>query len=74
MGILKRLKFVFTHKTDIESLLKKEQQAREEIEFNEQRYHLNLCLKHQQERNRSHFSEANCDYCKLLNAITLNNN
>jgi hypothetical protein len=30
------------------------------------KYHLNLCVKHQQERNHCHYSEGNCHYCKLL--------
>lgn len=33
------------------------------------KHHLNLCIKHQQEQNRSHFSEHNCDYCKALKRI-----
>ena len=27
---------------------------------------LNLCIKHKQESNGSHYAECNCDYCKLL--------
>jgi hypothetical protein len=35
-------------------------------------HNLNLCYKHRQEQNRSHYSEKNCDYCKLLNKVPSN--
>lgn len=35
-------------------------------------FRLNLCFKHRQEANHSHFHEDNCNYCKLLKTITEN--
>ena len=44
--------------------------ARAELKEESTRHNnLNLCYKHRQERNRSHFSEPSCDYCKLLKRV-----
>lgn len=64
--MFKKLLFLFKYSKEIEILLAQKRKEKEDAEFQARRHHLKLCLKHQQERNRSHFSESNCDYCKLL--------
>lgn len=66
MNILKKLNLIFTYGNELEQVLKDVKKKKEDEAFKACANHLNLCLKHQQERNHSHFSEKNCDYCKLL--------
>jgi hypothetical protein len=69
-GLFKKLRFVLTYGPEIDSVLTRErisiQAGHTERERERKRHHLNLCTKHQQEGNHSHFSEHNCDHCKLL--------
>lgn len=66
MNIFKRLYWVLSKNRDLESVMRKEKEKREEQEREERKHHLHLCKKHKQERNQSHYSPHNCDYCKLL--------
>ena len=65
MSMLKRLQYVFTAGPELDNLIKAERRRIEDEEHKKRAHHLNLCEKHQQEHHRSHYSEANCDYCKL---------
>ena len=65
MNFLKRIVFVFKYSDEIETILEEKRKEERERKFEESRYHLKLCKKHQQEQNRSHFAEHNCDYCNL---------
>lgn len=70
MVFFKKLLFVFRYGDEILSLIKKENEEKREADRKLRQYNLNLCLAHQQERNRSHYSEHNCDYCKLQKEIS----
>jgi hypothetical protein len=69
LTMFKKLMFVFSHLAVIDTLIQKERTAQMEANHKAREHHLNLCLKHQQEGNRSHFAEHNCDYCKLLKKV-----
>jgi len=64
--MLKRLKLLFTYGPELDQVLTQLRKANEEREREQNRHRLDLCFKHRQEPKRSHFSEHNCDYCKLL--------
>lgn len=66
MSFLARVRLVFTHGKELEFLLNVIRRDKEHAEWKARQHHLHLCVQHQQERNRSHYSEKNCDYCKLL--------
>lgn len=66
MSMFGKLKLLFSYNDQLEELLVKMKRDKENKERDARRHHLDLCLKHKQERNHSHFSEHNCDYCKLL--------
>lgn len=63
--MLKAIWLAITRRDEIEEFLRKEQIAREEAERKDRIHNLKLCVKHKQERNQSHYSEHNCDHCKL---------
>lgn len=70
INFFRKLQYVFQYGTELNSILLKERQeiANEasRIEHERVKHHLDLCYKHQQEAKHSHYSEKNCDYCKLL--------
>lgn len=66
MSFFKRLRWVFSHGPEIDELLEAARKEREDQEREENKYRLHLCHKHRQEPNHSHYSEYNCDYCRLL--------
>lgn len=67
MNFFTRLIYLFTAKAEVEELIldKRAEMLQQEHENN--RYRLNLCYKHRQEQNHSHYSEQNCHYCQLQN-------
>lgn len=67
--LLLRLKWALTADQDFLEQVRVRRVAREEAEREARKHHLNLCAKHQQEQNHSHYSEKNCDYCKLLKQL-----
>jgi hypothetical protein len=69
MKWLNRLKLVFTYGEELDQVLIEKRRLKEEQIREEQKYHLNLCKKHQQESNHSHFSENNCHFCQLLKTL-----
>ena len=69
MNILRKLLLIFNYGPELEDVLKKLQAKRKHDLFIARSHHLSLCLKHQQEHNRSHYAEQNCDHCKLLKKI-----
>ena len=66
MKFLRKLLLIFSYGPELEDVLKKLQAQRKHELFIARSHHLSLCLKHQQEHNRSQYSEHNCDHCKLL--------
>ena len=69
LNFLKKLKLVFSYGPELEEILNELRRAREDQEHKAKQHHLHLCLKHQQEQNRSHYAEHNCDYCKLTEKV-----
>jgi hypothetical protein len=66
MKLFKKLKLVFTYGDELEALLESQRLENIRAERDARRDHLFLCLKHQQESQRSHYAEHNCDYCKAV--------
>lgn len=66
LGFFTRLWWAITANEDFEKEVIARKREREDKERESRRYNLDLCYKHRQEHNHSHFSEKNCDYCKLL--------
>jgi hypothetical protein len=64
--MFKKLMLVFKYGPEIEEILKEQRRQAAEAAFKARASHLKLCLKHQQEEQRSHYSKHNCDYCNLL--------
>ena len=62
---IKRLKYLFTSTEALDILIAKEQRKIDDAERENQIHRLDLCYKHRQEPNRSHYSEHNCYYCQL---------
>lgn len=70
MKIFSRLKILFAYGSELDELVKNVRQEKEAEERAARSHHLNLCLMHQQEQNRSHFSKQNCDHCALIEELT----
>lgn len=66
MSFFNKLKLVFAYGSELEELLKNIKKEKSDEEFKRKLHHINLCLKHQQEERRSHYSEHNCHHCKLI--------
>jgi hypothetical protein len=64
--IFKRIWLALTYGPELDVVAKKIREEKEKRQKELERHHLKLCFKHQQEKRYSHFSEHNCDYCKLL--------
>ena len=64
---LRRLKYLFLAPAELDALIAKEVKLKQEAEYEDNRYRLNLCHKHRQEPNHSDYSESNCHYCQLQN-------
>ncbi len=69
--VLRSIKLSFLYGEELEVLLKQIKYKKEQEQFELKKDNLNLCLRHQQEENRSHYSEDNCDHCKVLKKLTL---
>ena len=69
MRILHSLRLLFRYGSEIEKLLKVQEQEEKDRIREGSRYNLKLCVKHRQEVNKSHYSEKNCDHCKLLEEL-----
>jgi len=69
MSIFSRLALVFTHGPELEWIVRTQRAEEKSREWEAQRHHLDLCFKHQQEQNHSHYSGKNCHYCQLLETI-----
>lgn len=65
-NFFQRLIYVFRCGPELAELLAHKEEEIRQRDYAATKDNLNLCFKHQQERNHSHFSEHNCDYCKLL--------
>lgn len=64
--MLRTLITFFRHKSEIEEIIAKRQVMNGINEKLLRLTHLKLCVKHQQESNRSRYTEHNCDYCNAL--------
>ena len=62
MKIWRILKLLYNQAVQLDK-----QQQQEALEST--KHNLHLCLKHKQEKNQSHYSEHNCDYCNLENQL-----
>lgn len=71
MSLIKKLIFVFKHGKDIEALIRKEAAEREHAVLEARKDNLYLCFRHQQEWERSVYSEKNCDHCKLQRKLEI---
>ena len=73
MKVFAKLKLLFTYPDELEDMLKKLKDEKEEKIRLSKLHNLNLCYEHRQESHHSHYSPCNCDYCnlekKLLNAL-----
>lgn len=69
MNIFQKIKLVFTYGSELQEILDDKRKAREEAERLARLRNLHLCLEHQQERNRSHYSPKNCHHCKLIEEL-----
>ena len=69
VGFLTRLWWAVTGNQGFIEAVKKEQQKIDAVKREQNRHRLDLCFKHRQEPNRSHFSEQNCHYCQLEQQI-----
>lgn len=65
-----KLRLLFEYGPEIEALLVERRQKAADEAHKAKYYHLDLCLKHKQEANQSHFSEHNCDFCKVKKELT----
>lgn len=65
-NFFKKLKLVFSYGSEIEDILRDAHNVKAEKMRKQKANYLHLCFSHQQEENHSHYSEHNCDYCKLL--------
>lgn len=66
IAFFRKLSLIFKYGDELETLLQNIRKEQRKKEREAKRHHLKLCIKHQQEQYRSHYSEHNCDYCKLL--------
>jgi hypothetical protein len=69
MNLFSKLELIFTYGKELEELLKKMRHEEEEAQRLMRVENLNLCIRHQQERNGSHFAEHNCDHCHVLKEL-----
>jgi len=69
MNFFKRIYLLFTYGKELDQVLKEKRQELLKIERENNKHRLNLCYKHRQEPYFSHYSEDNCDYCKLLKKL-----
>lgn len=63
--MFKRLIYLITAGDALDELIKEEKRKAYDLKQENNRYRLDLCYKHRQEQNHSHFSPNNCAYCKL---------
>jgi len=71
--LIDALTLIFTHGPELEQVLEEKKRVKDDAEREANAHRLNLCYKHRQEQNHSHFSEHNCDYCKLRNQLLTTN-
>lgn len=69
MNFIARLRLVLTYGPEIKQILQERRREQERKQAEEHKYRLNLCYKHRQEQNRSHFAEHNCHYCQAQGEI-----
>jgi hypothetical protein len=69
--MFKYIKIMLFYRKELDQLIKKQREEFERLKREEKKYNLNLCKKHQQERNFSHYSEKNCHYCQLQKELEL---
>lgn len=67
--MIKKLILLFKYGKELEEVLREKQEEKLRLERESKKDNLKLCFKHKQESKRSHYSEDNCDYCKLLKRI-----
>lgn len=66
MVLLQKIKILFLYGPELEEIVNKLKKEKAEMLWESRKNNLNLCYKHRQEHNHSHYSEQNCDYCNLL--------
>ncbi len=69
MKFFKRLRLVLSYGPEIDELLEATQKEREARRWEANKHRLNLCYKHRQEPDQSHYSPHNCDHCRLLERL-----
>lgn len=74
LELIKKLILVFKYGTEIETFLIKIREEAEKRERIAKKDNLKLCLGHKQEETHSHYSEHNCDYCKLKKELETTKN
>lgn len=67
MNFFTRLVYLFTAPREVEELILDKRAEFKRQDYENQRHRLNLCYKHRQEQNHSHYSEHNCHHCQLQN-------
>lgn len=66
---IKYLKFLIDNRDSVYEIIREKEAERIIAEAKNNAHRLNLCFKHRQEQNHSHYSENNCDHCKLLEKV-----
>lgn len=66
MSLFKIFLLYIKHGNKLEKALEHLLELEREKERELTKDNLNLCVRHQQEKNHSHFSPKNCHYCQLL--------
>ncbi len=69
---LSRIKLVFTHGEELDTLVKELREESDEQERNAKQHRLQLCFDHQPSSPGSHYAKHNCDHCKLLEQVKKN--
>lgn len=67
--LIETISYIYRNRADVKRLVKAEVRRTQDNLREAESKHLNLCLTHQQEKNRSHYAEHNCCYCKLEKEI-----
>lgn len=67
-NFFRRLLLVFMYGPELNQIVRKMREDEERRQHALRSEYLQLCIRHQPVSPGSHFSEHNCDYCKLLAA------
>lgn len=69
MNIVECIRYVFSHASEIEKLVKDERSRAEEALRLKRKDYLQLCARHQPRNPGAEYAKHNCDYCKVLNGL-----